>query len=119
MTGKPVINYEAEQDPQRQAWIYKLSGKLIGSRICYEILDEARGRITADTPHVVLDITGVTMLNSTGIGIIASLYNTAHPLGGKIYLVGADDHIRRPLTATHVWDFLQNCGSLAELPDQL
>jgi anti-anti-sigma factor len=119
MTSKPVISYESSHDEARQAWIYRVQGKLIGSQLCYELLEEARDRIDSESPHVVLEISGVTMLNSTGIGIIASLFNTTKEKGGKVYLVGATPSSQRPLAATHVWDFLERCDSLDGLPDQL
>lgn len=119
MVSKPVIQFESAQDQERQAWIYRVRGKLIGSQVCYEFLEQARERIAAGVPNVVVDLSGITMLNSTGIGIIASLYNSTREQGGKIYVVGAEDKSIRPLVATHVWEFLGKCDSLANLPATL
>ena len=119
MTRKPIIQFTATADEERRARIYQVEGKLIGSQLCYELLEEARDGISADVPHVVMEISGVTMLNSTGIGIIASLYNTTKEHGGKVYLVGATPSSQRPLSATHMWDLLCRCDSLADLPETL
>jgi anti-anti-sigma factor len=119
MMKKPVLQVTSNLDEARQAWIYKAVGKLIGSQLCYEFLEEARDRIAGGVHNVVIDISGVTMLNSTGIGIIASLYNSTKEKGGKIYLIGATEASRRPLAATHVWELLKKCDTLDDLPETL
>ncbi len=119
MTKKPIIQVESSFDEPRQAWIYQAKGKLIGSQLCYEFLEEARDRVVEGVPNVVIDLSRITMLNSTGIGIIAALFNTTKEHAGKVYLIGATDASRRPLASTHVWDFLEKCDSLADLPESL
>jgi anti-anti-sigma factor len=119
MSKKPIIQFSASQDEARKCWTYVAKGKFIGCEICYDFLDEARDNITVDMPHVVMDLSGVTMLNSTGIGIIASLLNVTKEKDGKVYLTGATGAARRPLQATHMWGFLQTCESLDQLPESL
>lgn len=119
MSKKPIVQVESHFDEARQAWIYKAKGKLIGSQLCYEFLEEARERVQEGVPNVVIDLSGITMLNSTGIGIIAALYNVTKEQGGKVWLVATTEAARRPLAATHVWEFLEQCEDLADLPDSL
>jgi anti-anti-sigma factor len=119
MPKKPIIMVESAFDEARQAWVYRATGKLIGSDLCYEFLDEARGRITDKAPHVVVDMSRVTMLNSTGIGIVASLCTATDQVGGKVYLTGASRAVERPLSATHMWGMIVRCASLDVLPAQL
>lgn len=117
MTSKPIIQVDSHFDEARQAWIYQAKGKLIGSQLCYEFLEEARDRVNEGVPNVVIDLSRITMLNSTGIGIIAALYNATKAQEGKVCLVGTPDAARRPLAATHVWEFLEKCDALADLPE--
>lgn len=116
---KPILQVTSNFDEQRRAWIYQATGKLIGSPLCYEFLEEARDRIDQNAPHVVVDFSRITMLNSTGIGIVAALYNRTKELNGKVFLVGTTDASRRPLSATHVWDLLEKCDGLGDLPATL
>lgn len=116
---KPMIQFEQSRDEGRNAWIYTVKGKFIGSEICYEFLEDARENVGDGVPHVVMDLSGVTMLNSTGIGIIASLVNATKEKQGKVYLVGASKATQRPLAATHMWKLLERCDSLEDLPDSL
>jgi anti-anti-sigma factor len=119
MSKKPMIVFEASRDEARQAWIYQARGKFIGCEICYDFLEEARDNITEAMPHVVMELSGITMLNSTGIGVIASLYNTTKAVGGQVYVIGASDNVQRPISATHLWEFLKKGDSLKDLPAAL
>lgn len=119
MSKKPIIQFEKKRDDARHAWFYSATGKFIGCEICYDFLEEARDNVSAEMPHVVMDLSGVTMLNSTGIGVIASLFNTTKAIGGKVYLIGATPSSQRPLSATHLWEFLEKCDSPSELPETL
>jgi anti-anti-sigma factor len=119
MAKNPVLKIGSTFDDARRAWIYCAAGKLIGSEVCYDFLDTARGRIDDRAPHVVIDMSGVTMLNSTGIGIVASLCASTDKVGGKVYLAGASASVERPLTATHMWGMISRCESLGALPEDL
>ena len=119
MQNKPIIQFEHNHDEARQAWIYSARGKFVGSDLCYQFLEDARENVAAGVPNVVMDLSGITMLNSTGIGIIASLFNSTKDINGKVYVVGASEATKRPLAATHLWDLLEKCDSLHELPDSL
>ena len=42
-------------------------------------------------PRVVVDIAGVTMIDSSGVGAIVSLYKRVKADGGQVQVVGAKD----------------------------
>jgi len=119
MPSRPIIRIESRFDESRHAWIYALAGKLVGSDLCYAFLEEARDRISDEARHVVIDMSEVKTLNSTGIGIVASLCTSTDAVGGKVYLTGASGSVVRPLSATHMWEMLQRCDSLDDLPAAL
>jgi len=119
MPSKPIIRVESRFDEARHAWIYTATGKLVGSPQCFGFLDEARERVGDEAPHVVIDMSGVTMLNSTGIGIVASLCTSADEFGGKVYVAGASGPVVRPFTATDMWSMVSRCDSLDDLPADL
>lgn len=116
---KPMIQFDQSRDEERNAWIYKAKGKFVGSEICYEFLDDAREHVEQGVPNVIMELSGVTMLNSTGIGIIASLVNATKEQNGKVYLVGASEATQRPLSVTHMWKLLERYDSLEDLPASL
>ncbi len=119
MSKKPSFVFEQSQDNQNRTWVYKLKGKLVGTPECYSFLEDARDKITTDTPNVALDMTGVTLTNSTGVGMIASLMTASKETKGRLFLVKAPDNARRQLEVTRVWEFLTPLNDLNELPANL
>ncbi len=119
MSKKPSFKVEQSMDSARKANVYHLNGKFVGTQECYSYLDEARENITAEAPHVVMDMSGVNIINSTGVGMIASLMTACKEAQGKLFLVNASDNARRQLEVTRVWEFLTPLGSLDELPSDL
>jgi len=114
MTRKPCLNVELQKDENRQALIYRLKGKLIGDPVCYEFLERVRDELDTDHPNVVLEVSGLDRVNSTGIGIIASIYTSAHNRKGCVCLVGMPERLRMLIEATGLQSFLKTCASMEE-----
>jgi anti-anti-sigma factor len=115
MAKLPSFQMESSLDEKQKARIYHLKGKLIGSVDCYDFLELARSNITEETPHVVLLMSGLTMINSTGIGIVAALLTSTRKCEGKLCLIGASDTARRQFEITHLWSFLDCAEDLDHL----
>jgi len=116
MLKKRSFRIEKTLDNNRGAWIYQLKGKFVGSQECYDFLESARDRISWEAPNVVLLMAGVTLINSTGIGMIAALLTSANNKSGELFLVSASDSALRQLKVTHLWDYLKAVDDLEELP---
>jgi anti-sigma B factor antagonist len=52
--------------------------------------------------QVVVDLTGVRLIDSAGIGVLLSLQRRAHACGGEIVLANASEHVRRVFALTGV-----------------
>jgi len=117
MSQKLRFKTEKSRDDGRHAWFYQLQGKLVGYRECYDFMEDAREQVTSETPHVVLLMSGVTLINSTGIGIIAALLTSSGNKNGKLFLVAPSDSALRQLKATHLMDYLTVVDDLGDLPD--
>ncbi len=119
MTKKPSFKAEESQDNNRRAWVYHLSGKFVGTPACYSFLEDARENISTDFPHVVLVMSDLKIINSTGVGMIASLMTACKDGQGKLFVVDAPDSARRQLEVTRVWEFLTPVDNLDGLPANL
>lgn len=51
--------------------------------------------IKSSTKNVVFDLSKVTFMDSSGIGVIMGRYKNIQKLAGKTALIGLNDHIRR------------------------
>lgn len=53
-----------------------------------------------DTPHLVLDLTGVDFMDSTGLKVLLSTQRRAELAGGSLALVGPSRAVRKILSLT-------------------
>lgn len=54
------------------------------------------------TRHIVIDLTRVTYMDSSGFVTLLSATKRLRPLGGRVHLVGCNDLIRRMLQITRL-----------------
>ena len=70
---------------------------------------EAKSRIGAHR-RVILDLTGVTNMDSLGLGTIASLYVSAKTSGCRLELINLGPNIRRLFSMTNLLSLFENAG---------
>jgi len=75
-------------------------GKLNGHQECFDWLEGIRADIQSGAKFVILGLSGVDRIDSTGIGILASIHVSAVNAGGKLCLYGLDARQRALLDAT-------------------
>jgi anti-sigma B factor antagonist len=63
-------------------------------------LREALDQAVAEGPNVVVDLSGVTFLDSTGLGDLVRARESALSRGGELHLVLTQPRIRRVLEIT-------------------
>jgi anti-sigma B factor antagonist len=80
--------------------VYHPSGALNGHPDCFAWLEEVRGDIREGGRHIVLNLRDVTRIDSTGVGILASIHVSTVSAGGKLCLTGLNDKQRQLLEAT-------------------
>jgi anti-anti-sigma factor len=79
----------------------------IDSATADELLEAAENAAAADDhPDVVVDLTGVTFLDSAGIRTLLMARRTAAQHGAVLRVTGAGGHVRKVLTVTGVLDIL-------------
>jgi anti-anti-sigma factor len=103
MNTKPPFSAEMEIDKNTSAQIWRLSGKMVGGSCCYEFLETVRENVSQGQTHPILDLSAVARANSTGLGVLASIFNAAKEAGGGLLLVGVNDRIRSVLKVIHLW----------------
>jgi anti-anti-sigma factor len=52
------------------------------------------------SPHLVLDLSGVTFMDSTGLKVLLSLHRRAEAAGGTLAIAGASRSVRKVLSLT-------------------
>lgn len=100
------MTFAAEARRTADQAVLKLTGEL--NALAQEPFDAAADRALAGPPaELVLDFTGTTYVNSTGIALIVSLLGRARTLRVLVIARGLDDHHRHIFTITRLADFMQ------------
>ncbi len=69
-----------------------------------------------DSPHLVLDLAGVTFLDSTGLKVLLAVQRRAQLASGSLVLAGAPRPVLRILTLTGLEDAFTFYDSVGDLP---
>jgi anti-sigma B factor antagonist len=104
--------------------IIHLRGKLFGgsftdelSSVLHKLLDEGK-------KNFILGLDGVTILNSSGFGIIVGTFTTIRNGGGQLKLAGISSHINELFSITKLnkifqqYDSIEDAVKSFEQPDQ-
>ena len=86
----------------KNALLVSLSGELDQ----YAAAD-LKGRIDVEIQsstkkNLIIDLSGVTLMDSSGIGLIVGRYKIIHSLGGKLALCGANAYIEKMIALSGI-----------------
>lgn len=96
--------------------VIAFNGKMLGEPADSKLFEaQLKDLIGKGVGHLVLDLTGVHRINSTGLAILITASTLASQKGeDKVTLVGANDFIQGALTLTRLHQFFNFCNSLDE-----
>lgn len=73
--------------------VIEISGRIALSRDSRKIEPEVEGAIAAGAKKIILDLSGVTHIDSTGIGIMAYCFGKARQGGAELSITGAKESV--------------------------
>jgi len=82
--------------------VLELSGRLTIGRDCQHLEWTTESLVREHNKKVILDLTGVTHIDSTGIGVIMSSAAQVKNAGGELRIAGASGHVEHVLKMTSV-----------------
>ena len=107
-----ILDYQVRSIP-----ILRCSGRItIGdtaknfSTKCYEMLQRSR-------PTFALDLSGITHIDSTGVGAIASLLTSTRTRGGDLKLIAPSKKVESVLRTTFLYELFHILASAKELAE--
>ncbi len=80
--------------------VLELKGKIMGGPDASLLHDRLYELIESDKNQIVIDLTGVDWMNSTGLGILISSYTTLRNNNGELKLANVTEKIQSLLTIT-------------------
>lgn len=69
--------------------VIRLSGKVIGGPELMEVKETFQNQINHDYKNILLDLGGVTWMDSSGLGVIVSGHTTVSRAGGTMKILNA------------------------------
>ncbi len=101
MQTKEILQVESRPGAAPDSRVIKLLGSLTLS-CCFEFQDQLR----ADTSKcLILDMSEVKYVDSSGIGCLVNGYISHHMAGGRLVLAGVNKRVRETLEETRVQQF--------------
>lgn len=52
--------------------------------------------------NLIIDLSGVTLMDSSGIGLIVGRYKIIHSLGGRLVICGANEYVDKMITLSGI-----------------
>jgi anti-anti-sigma factor len=95
-----------------------MEGRLRGRQECWDFLDAARA-LVAQERHVVLDMQNVEHVDSTGVGILASLYTSARNTGSHLVLACMNKRVLRILDVLWFLRILDHTPTVEEAMEKV
>ena len=112
MSKHPLIKVTSTRIESSQAGVFALTGRLTGDRESYQLLESITEAVDEGLRHVVLDLSALQFSNSSGLGIIASIYNLVHAKQGVLVVVGATDMVRKAMEIIRLWGLVEHADSV-------
>lgn len=104
---------EIEQTIQGEITILRFLGELELST-CRDVDQRVREILAPRTPKVVLDLKETKYVDSSGLGVLVSLYSHVRRREGKLAIANPNRSVKRLFDLTNVQNFLPIYDSLDE-----
>ena len=103
-----------EKQVEQNITVLLLSGPLTLGPSLYALNQAARKALeSASTEALILDVAGVTSVDSAGLGELTLVYTLATRRNCRVVLVNVTPMLRHSLTVTHLDALLPSCGDVA------
>ncbi len=104
----PVASFTLRTYVEGDATVVLCTGKLTAG-LTSILRDEVKSLIP-QSKKIILDLTGLTQMDSMGLGTIVALYVSAKTSGTTIILINLSPRIRDLFRITNVWSVLEVYG---------
>ena len=106
--AKPASALTLVTSTEGDATIVRCSGKLLAGSTGI-LQAEVRG-LLPETKHIVLDLTGLSYMDSSGLGSIIGLYVSVKSAGGRLEVINLSARVRQLFSITNVLSLFEVCG---------
>ncbi len=94
--------------------VIAIDGNLMGGPDASSLNDKLVGLVGEKKHHVVIDISGVNIINSSGLGMLIKGASTMKSAGGGLKIANASEKILDLIKVTRLTGVLETFASVAE-----
>lgn len=105
---------DIREETRNDVLVMAFSGELMGGDEAVEFQKRVYSAVEQDHVNVVIDMTGLKWMNSSGLGFIMAGLTTLRAAGGDLRVCGLSDRVRRPLEVTRLDRVIQVYDSADE-----
>jgi anti-anti-sigma factor len=102
------LNVDKVPSPDGKTLVYRMKGALGETHFAYDLVEEMRQAYQAGTERVVLNLSKLDYITSSGVGIIAAGFTSARRAEKKFFLVGIPKKVRHVLDITGILDVVKH-----------
>ena len=82
--------------------VLKLRGKLMGGDETEEVGEKVKNIITNGITKILLDVSRVQWINSSGVGMLMACYSSVYNVNGKIGLIKVPEKVKKVMMITQM-----------------
>jgi len=99
--------------------VVSLESQVIGGADALEFSTEIRKLTEQKIQHVVVDMSAVELINSSGLGMLVSGLSIMRKVGGTLVLAEVPDKVKGLLEMTHLNTVLQSFSTIKQAEESL
>ncbi len=96
------------------ALVYTLTGDLFGSTEGYAFQDEVRGKVADGGPGIVVDVSGIKRMDSSGVGILLTIMWSASNAGTRLIVAALPERIEKILSVAVALEHIDHAPTVDE-----
>ncbi len=89
-------------------------GRLVSGDGAEKLREQVQQLLADGTPQVILDLGGVSFIDSSGLGTLVRLATRAKSVGGSLRLCNVSPHVARAMAISRVSTLVESCGTEEE-----
>ncbi|HIA06476.1 MAG TPA: anti-sigma factor antagonist [Flavobacteriales bacterium] len=97
------VNFEYHIESKEAYTLINLSGILIAPNQSGELIEEFEETIAEGTLNVIVDLSGIETMNSTGLSVLISILTKARNAGGEAVLANLPEKVNELMVITKLY----------------
>ena len=97
------MNFEYHIESKEAYTLINLSGILIAPNQSGELIEEFEETIAEGTLNVIVDLSGIETMNSTGLSVLISILTKARNAGGEAVLANLPEKVNELMVITKLY----------------